>query len=165
MKITIKSILIVALSLSISFLLFNCASIIHGTMQDVSISSSPESADVTVKTAVGVISFTGKTPATVKLARKNEYDVFINLAGYQEAKVHINKQFDALYLGNLVCGGVIGLIIDAANGAMNKLEPNVINVTLMTASIDKNTKETYAVFRAMDSEGQLRTLVIPLIKS
>jgi len=165
MRITIKLVMIVALSFIVCSIFFSCASIIHGTKQDVTITSSPIAADVTVKTTGGVISFTGKTPANVKLARKDAYDVFINLSGYQETKVHINKKFDALFIGNLLCGGPLGMIIDAANGAMNKLEPNAINVTLMTASIDKNTKETYAVFHAMDSEGQLRTLVIPLIKS
>jgi len=165
MKSTFKTFLIVALSIIVSSFFLSCASIVHGTKQDVSITSSPEAAKVTVKTAGGVIAFTGNTPATVKLARKDEYDVFINLSGYQETKVHINKEFDAIYLGNILCGGIIGLIIDASNGAMNKLEPNVINVTLVTASIDKNTKEMYAVFRAMDSQGQLRTLVIPLIES
>jgi len=165
MKSTIKIFFLAMFTILFSLFFMSCASIIHGTKQDISITSSPEAADLTVKTAGGVVSFTGKTPATVKLRRKNEYDVFINLAGYQEAKVHINKNFDALYLDNIVCGGIIGLIIDASNGAMNKLEPNVINVTLVTASINEGTKEIYAVFRAMDSEGQLRTLVIPLIKT
>ena len=164
MRLTIKTILILPLTILIVALFMSCASIIHGTKQDISITSSPEAADVTVKTAGGVVAFTGQTPATAKLARKNEYDVFINLAGYQESTVHINKEFDSIYLGNILCGGIIGLIIDAANGAMYNLAPEVINVTLVTALIDQDTKETYAVFRSMDSQGQLRTLVIPLIE-
>lgn len=150
---------------TIPILTIRCASIIHGTKQEVSISSSPEAAEVVVKTAGGVISFSGKTPASVSLPRKSEYDVFVNLKGYQEAKVHINKEFDALYLGNIVCGGIIGLIIDAANGAMNKLEPDVVSVTLAVASVGKGEKSTYVVFRAIDADGQLRNLVLPLIKS
>jgi len=164
MKPTLKAILILPLTIVIASLFFSCASLMHGTKQDISITSSPEAADVQVKTAGGVVAFTGQTPATVKLARKDEYDVFINLAGYQESTVHINKEFDSIYLGNILCGGIIGLIIDASNGAMYNLAPEVINVTLVTALIDKDTKETYAVFRSMDSQGQLRTLVIPLIE-
>ena len=89
----------------------------------------------------------------------------INLAGYQEARIHISKEFDPLFLGNLLCGGVIGMIVDASNGAMNKLTPESINVTLVTASIENGTKEVYAVCRIIDDEGQLKTMVIPLIKS
>ena len=165
MKTRFKSLIVLFLIILITTFFVGCATIIHGTTQEISITSTPEAADVTIKTAGGAISSTGTTPATFELSRKNEYDVFINLAGYQEESVHINKEFDALYLGNILCGGIVGLIVDAANGAMNNLEPSVINVTLFTASVDQNNKQTYAVFRAMDHEGQLRTLVIPLIKA
>ncbi|MCK4223619.1 MAG: hypothetical protein KAX39_00460 [candidate division Zixibacteria bacterium] len=159
-----QSILAGILAIGLCALCLSCASIIHGTKQDVSINSSPDQAEISVKTVGGVVVFTGKTPASATLKRKQEYDVFINLAGYQEAKVHISKEFDATYLGNLICGGVIGLIIDAVNGAMYKLEPDMIHITLVTALFDEHTSETYAVFRAMDSDGQLRTLVIPLVR-
>lgn len=165
MKSTFKWVFIVGVLLLISLASFRCASILHGTKQDVSISSSPNAADVTIKTAGGVIVFDGKTPSAIKLERKHEYDVFVSLKGYKETKVHINKSFDALYLGNIICGGIIGLIIDAANGAMNKLEPNVINVTLVVASGDRDGQATYIVFRAMDADGQIKNLVIPLVKS
>ena len=142
-----------------------CASIVHGTKQPVSINSTPTQADFEVKTEGGTIVFQGKTPATATLERKNSYDVTINLAGYQEARIHISKEFDPLFLGNLLCGGVIGMIVDASNGAMNKLTPESINVTLVTASIENGAKEVYAVCRIIDDEGQLKTMVIPLIKS
>lgn len=161
-----KSFCILAIAiLTVSVLLMNCASIVHGTKQDIAIASSPESADVSIVNDGGEKVFTGKTPSTATLKRGNEYDVLINLSGYQESKIHISKEFDAIYLGNILCGGIIGLIVDASNGAMYKLEPGEINVTLMTASIDKNTKETYAVLRAVDFDGELREIVIPLIKS
>lgn len=165
MKSTSKWAFIFCMLFLVSFASFQCASILHGTKQDVSVTSSPEAADVTIKTSGGVVVFNGKSPTAIKLARNSEYDVFVSLKGYQETKVHINKSFDALYLGNIICGGIIGLIIDAANGAMNKLEPNVINVTLVVASGDRDGQETYIVFRAMDADGQIKNLVVPLVKS
>lgn len=164
MKGTVQSILVVALVLGLFTVFFSCATIIHGTKQNVSISSTPQQADVEVKTVGGVVFFSGKTPASVRLQRKKEYDVIINLAGYQEARVHISKEFDPWVVGNLACGGVIGLVVDAVGGGMWQLEPETIVVTLVTASTDNHTREIYAVFRAMDSDGQLRTLVIPLIR-
>lgn len=145
--------------------IISCATIVNGTKQDVSISSDPPKASIKVMGPGGQEAYTGVTPATVKLRRKNEYDVFITLEGYKEEKVHINKEFNAWFLGNLICGGIIGIIIDATNGAMNKLEPGVINVSLATAYNDDGTREFYAYFRAVDSEGQLRTLLVPLVKS
>ncbi|MBN2105389.1 PEGA domain-containing protein [bacterium] len=159
-----KYFLIIAI-LTVSLVLMNCASIIHGTQQDVIISSSPQAADVSITNDGGATVFTGKTPTTATLQRKSAYTVKINLDGYQESMVQINKEFDPTYLGNLICGGVLGLIIDAANGAMYKLEPGEINVSLVTASIGENTKEIYAVLKAVDFDGELRTIVIPLIQS
>jgi len=99
------------------------------------------------------------------LKKKSEYDVFISMDGYQEARVHISKGFEPLVLGNILCGGILGIIIDYVNGAAYKLEPEMINVSLVTASVDEETSETYAVFRAMNEEGELKSLVVPMVKN
>ena len=136
MKIIFRFFLFTVLILVLLSLFVGCATIIHGTKQPISINSSPDQGDIVVTREGGVVVFNGKTPTTCELQRKFEYDVTINLAGYQESKIHISKEFDAIYLGNILCGGIIGLIIDASNGAMYKLAPETINVTLITASID-----------------------------
>lgn len=165
MKITIRICIFVTLLFGLIALLSGCASIIHGTRQEVTINSTPPQGDVVVKKEGGVEVFQGATPATCTLERKYSYDVTINLAGYQEAKVHISKEFDPIYLGNIICGGVIGLVIDAVNGAMYKLVPETISVSLVQASIDNGESEVYVVCRIVDDEGQLRTLAFPLIKA
>ncbi len=165
MKIIMRFVIIGILTIAIVGLLTNCASIIHGTRQNVTVNSTPTQADLVIKTEGGVIVHQGQTPATVTLERKNSYDVTISLEGYQETKIRINKEFDATYLGNLICGGVIGLIIDAVNGAMYKLEPAMIQAELVTASLKDGSEEIYVVFRVSNDEGQLQTMVIPLIKS
>jgi len=145
-------------------IIVSCASIVSGTKQEVSISSDPPEAAIKILGTGGEEVYTGITPAAVKLKRKSEYDVFISLDGYKEEKIHISKGFNGWYLGNIICGGIIGLIIDASNGAINKLEPDVISVSLATAYKDDGTQELYAVFRSLDSEGQLRTLMVPFVR-
>ena len=165
MKRYVRSIIGVFLALILMLGHFNCATIVHGTKQDISIKSAPAQAEVIIKTKGGDVVFKGKTPATAKLQRKNEYDVFIRLEGYKETKVHISKSFDALYLGNLVCGGVVGLLIDAMNGAMNKLEPGEINVTLVEAPAGDGAVDLYAVLRIINADGKLQRVIVPLIPS
>jgi len=165
MKNIIRFTIVATLLLGLIVLLSSCASIIHGTRQEVTINSTPPEGDVVVKKEGGVEVFQGRTPATCTLERKYAYDVTINLAGYQEAKVHISKEFDPIYLGNLICGGIIGLVVDAVNGAMYKLVPETISVTLVQASINNGESEVYVVCRIVDDEGQLRTLAFPLIKA
>jgi hypothetical protein len=141
-----------------------CASIIHGTRQNITVTTLPTKANVSIKTIGGIEVFNGTTPVLTKISRNNEYDVFVTLEGYKVTKVHISKNFDALFLGNLLCGGVVGMIIDGVNGAMWKLEPNAININLVTASINNSTA-TYAVFSKLDDQGNLKRVIVPLIKA
>lgn len=159
-----SKIFIFMILVGIVLIMSSCATIIKGTSQDISISSNPSAATVLVKTTGGIEVFNGKTPASVKLPKKKEYVATISLEGYREINVQITQKFEAWALGNLVCGGVIGIVVDAVNGAMWKLDPDQIMVTLVTASIDGNNVQTYAVFRAIDDLGQLRTLSVPLVK-
>ncbi len=159
------SVIRIVLVVLIAVVIFGCATIVKGTKQDISIQSDPPHANFTVKTKSGVEVFRGVTPATVKLPKKNEYVVTIELAGYKETSVYISQSFELWALGNIICGGIIGLAIDALDGAMWKLEPDQIMVTLATALLENNNTRLYVVFYALDNEGQLRSMAVPLIKN
>jgi hypothetical protein len=152
--------------LTIGFVLLinSCATIMKGTSQDISINSNPVSAKFVVKTTGGIEMFSGSTPGSVKLPKKKEYIVTITMQGFKDANISITQSFESWTIGNVICGGIIGLIVDAANGAMWKLEPDVIMVTLATAYNQHNEIQHYAVFRALDDKGEIRSLAVPLIK-
>ena len=145
-----------------------CASILGGgTRQDVQISSTPAAATIKVeRTGVtGKIEtvWEGTTPATVNLKRKREYLVSVTLDGYQTIEVSLEHGTNGWVWGNLLCGGLIGLIIDFTNGAAKKLVPDEVNVQLVTAMGPGMDHSVYAVFSALDSNGDLRLLPVPLI--
>jgi len=149
-------------ALAFGSLLAGCATIISGTKQNISISSTPSSASVDVRTMGGLPVFSGTTPTSCKLPRKDEYLVTIKLAGYNESKIAIGKSFNEWAIGNLLCGGIIGIILDAVDGAMWKLEPGTIHIELVKA-VSNGRTTTYAVIGALDDEGQLRTIAIPML--
>ncbi len=153
------------LSLIVALLVLGCASIMKGTKQSVTLSSSPSQASVVIKTPGGMTFFEGVTPATVKLPKKNEYIVTVALAGYKDATANITKDgIEGWFWGNILCGGIIGIIVDASNGAMNKLGPDQISVQLMTAALPGQEDALYVIFQALDSNGQLRNLSVPVLK-
>jgi hypothetical protein len=119
----------------------NCGSIIHQTTQQVSVSSEPAGAAVTV--ACGDVNNDTKlvTPAVVTLHRKPVYcGIKLNKEGYAEKELKFGRQMSGWYLGNLLFGGIIGLVVDAANGAMwNRTTPP--NATQEAGQI-KTTLET-----------------------
>lgn len=155
---------VLTVSIFVALGIAGCATIFKGTTQDIAVKSTPEKATVSIKTMAGMEMFSGSTPVTAKLGKKYAYIATIKMDGYKETTIQISQSLEGWFIGNLLCGGILGMIIDYANGAMWNLEPESINVTLATAYIDGVETQTYAVFKAVDNSGQLRTLAIPLIK-
>jgi hypothetical protein len=144
--------------------LIGCATVFKGTTQDVALNSNPQKASVKVKSMAGVEIFSGTTPTAVKLPKKSEYIVTIDMQGYKPSTVQITQSLEGWFWGNLICGGVIGMIIDYVSGAMWDLEPEQVSVSLVTASVNGTDTRTYAVFMAYDKDGNLRSLAVPLIR-
>jgi hypothetical protein len=138
----------------------SCATILSGTDQKVTFNSTP-AAHVVVKSNAGQVVYEGEAPATVKLPKKYTYSVEISLEGYQKQTVPITQSFNAIYLVNILCGGLVGLIIDPITGAMWNLEPNEINITMKTA-MNGTTRSYYVVFAALDDQGRVRTVALPM---
>jgi hypothetical protein len=119
--------------------LCSCASIVSKSSRPVTITSSPSGAKVTLSKSSGVAIQTGETPMTVTLETSNgffskaKYQVEASKPGYETARTEIAAGVNGWYFGNLLFGGVIGmLIVDPATGAMWKLE-DVYSVNLPSA--------------------------------
>ena len=138
-----------AIMMASVFLFSSCASIVSKSTYPLSINSSPSNAKVSITDKKGKEIYLGNTPATVKLKAgagffsKAEYQVKFSSPGYDDKIVPITFKLDGWYFGNLLLGGVLGmLIIDPATGAMWKIETEFLNETLSksTASIDPEMK-------------------------
>ena len=72
----------------------------------------------------------GSTPGSLKLDKsKNDLTVACSKDGYQAATVSQSPKFQGTTFGNIVAGGVIGVIVDAATGA-NYQYPSNIHLSL-----------------------------------
>ncbi|MBE9469136.1 MAG: PEGA domain-containing protein [Bacteroidetes bacterium] len=120
--------------LSLIIIMTSCATIMTGSKQDIIIKSSPSGAVVKIdNNNIGI------TPITTRLSRKFKTQlVKIELDGFKPYEVNITREFNAWFIGNIFIGGIIGIIIDAADGAMYKLTPTQINAVL---SKDNNYEE------------------------
>lgn len=102
-----------------------CASIMHGSNQDVAFSSSPSGATVFVDNQQ-----LGVTPVTAKLTRKDHHLVRLEMAGYQPYETKLTRGVSGWVWGNLLIGGLPGLAIDAITGGLYKLTPESVEGTL-----------------------------------
>ncbi len=153
----------VALVIIVFALIFcGCATIMSGTKEPVIVDSSPKSAHVEVKTLMNMSVFNGSTPANFMLDKKHEYKLTLTMEGYKPTEIFIAHEFDAWVIGNLLCGGIPGLIVDLVTGAFNHLSPNQIFVTMDKAENENGDEVIYAVLVTKDDANQLRYMLVPL---
>lgn len=122
---------LVLIPLCISFI--GCATIMDGSTQAIGFSSNPTNALVTVDGEV-----IGNTPLTKDLERKETHTVLMTLEGYQPYEITLKQKSNGWVWGNILFGGIIGLIVDVSTGAMYKLTPEQVEANLKrngTASI------------------------------
>lgn len=124
----------VNLSLSVGLVCYaaGCASIISGSRYPVSVNSNVAGANVTIKDRNGKVIHSGMTPTTAMLHSGDgfftsaKYVLYFEKDGYQTATENFSAGFNGWYIGNLLFGGPIGLlIVDPATGAMWELDNTV----------------------------------------
>ena len=119
--------------------LAGCASIVSKSEYPVAITRNPTGADFTVKKSNGLPIASGVTPATITLGASDgyfkpaKYTVEFRRKGVVQS-VPLTAKIDGWYFGNILLGGLIGLlIVDPATGAMWSLNDTVVATFRQTA--------------------------------
>jgi hypothetical protein len=109
-----------------------CASVTRGTTENISISSTPSGAEATI-TGLDVPTAC-VTPCAVTAKRNADISVAFAKPGYEPQVVELTKEVPgagaAGFAGNILAGGLIGMGVDAYNGAAQDHKPNPVIVTL-----------------------------------
>jgi len=118
-----------------ALLLSGCASIVSKSSYPVTLDSSPSGAELKITDSNGTVMYEGSGPTTIAL---NSGDGYFKSAAYtveaamdgKTSSAELRATADAWYFGNIIFGGLIGiLIVDPATGAMYQL-PKSFTVTL-----------------------------------
>lgn len=120
--------LIVPLALALAAT--GCASIVEGTDQSVTVSSNPTEASCLLEREGAQIGAVNPTPGSV-LVGKSSADITVTCskAGYSDGVAVLASNFEGMTLGNIIFGGIVGVGVDAASGAMHTYPP-AVTVTL-----------------------------------
>jgi hypothetical protein len=118
--------------LAASMLLTGCASMFSSSKHDVGVVSSPVGANYEVRNKAGVLIKKGTTPDGIKLSASagyfigESYTVRFSKEGHSDQVVTLTSGINGWYWGNILIGGVIGmLVIDPLTGAMYTLPKSV----------------------------------------
>jgi hypothetical protein len=106
-----------------------CATVTRGTSEDMQITSEPSGARASTSTG-----FSCTTPCTLTVNRKDEFVVKFDEAGYRSQEIPVKTQIAgagaAGFAGNIVAGGIVGMVADAATGATLEHVPNPVHADL-----------------------------------
>lgn len=158
---TLALILLIALTSS-------CASILSKSQYPLTITTQPTGANVTVTNHKGVEIFKGISPANLSLQsgagffKRASYQVAVTKTGYETQMVPVHFKVDGWYWGNLLLGGIIGmLIIDPATGAMYKIDSEYMAITL-SQSVAANTQPELKIYDLENVPEHLKSKLVKI---
>jgi hypothetical protein len=110
---------------AVALALSGCATVFNGKTQNVVLSSVPEGATAAVTNRAGENVHTGVTPVTLTLNRgagyfqPETYTVTLTKDGFAPKKLTFTGTVSGWYIGNILFGGLIGMLaVDPITGAM-----------------------------------------------
>ena len=110
-----------------------CATITKGTSQTVTIDTDPSGATCTMTRDAKTLAVVNPTPGSVSIVKSSApITVLCRKPDFLDAAGTLTSQFQAMTFGNVLFGGLIGVVVDAASGATHEYDP-IITITLIPA--------------------------------
>lgn len=138
----LKILLVLLLCVSMA----SCATIIHGRKQDIQVSSTPPGAIV----RVGDTATT--TPGEITLDRsKPRHTLVFEKEGYKSVTVELSRGLDGWLFGNILLGGIVGIVIDFVSGSAYKIYPGDVDVNFNDqVALKMSAKDNVLVYVDME---------------
>lgn len=155
---------------SAMILLSSCASIVSDTSYPVTINSSPSGAKFVVVNDRGMCMHSGRTPSTITLKSGDgyfsgsSYRIKFTKKGFEDKEITVDSSFDGWYVGNVLFGGLIGmLIVDPLTGAMWKLpEHSSVSLNETVSSASKAKSLTIVSINELSEEEKAKLISLNL---
>ena len=133
-------IIMICINIILVFSLIGCATIVKGKFQKITVTSDPSQAFVTVDGQQT------KTPGVVTLdTTRSMYVLRFEKEGYEPVEVKIKRGLSGWLFGNIIFGGIIGIVIDFASNSAYKLSPEEVEAALKPLKVSLNRIEGDAI--------------------
>jgi hypothetical protein len=129
-----------------------CGTITSGTSQSLTVLTEPAGASCTLTREGAVIGVVNPSPGTVTVS-KSSRDIAVRCtrAGHSAGVNVVPAQLQGMTAGNLLLGGVIGLAVDAASGAISRYPESTIVVLAPEAFGSDRSRDDFFDARAADT--------------
>ena len=129
-----------------------CATITSGTSQSLAVMTEPAGATCTLQREGAVIAVVNPTPGTVTVS-KSSRDIAVRCTrpGHSPGVHVVPAQFQAMTAGNILIGGVIGLAVDAASGALSRYPESTVVILPPEAFASDRGRDDFFESRAAET--------------
>jgi len=108
-----------------------CATLTKGGSQSVTVDTDPSGAACTLARDDKTLAVINPTPGSVPVEKaQGTIAIGCRKQGYLEASGNLASEFQAMTFGNILFGGIVGIVVDAASGAMHEY-PAKVTITLI----------------------------------
>jgi len=108
-----------------------CATLTTGTTQTVTVTTDPPGATCHLHREGTLIAVVNPTPGSIVIGKSSrDLSVRCSREGHDDNTAIVRPEFQAATLGNIILGGVVGIVIDAASGAAGAYPPRACYVLL-----------------------------------
>ena len=139
-----------------------CSTITTGTTQAVTVTTDPPGATCQLQRDGQTIGVVNPTPGSLTIGKSTK-DLVVNCTrvGHLAGSNTLRADFQPATLGNLLIGGVVGIVVDAASGAMGTYPPSVAVVLPPAVAVGANETPTapaapVVAMEPVDSRGAVR---------
>ena len=113
-----------------------CGTIVAGTTQTITVSTNPAGAACTLDRSGQRLGIVSPTPGSIVVDKSSKpIKVNCNKNGFDSAMVEHKADFAAITAGNLLMGGAVGVLVDAASGA-SSIYPSEVSIALHPGKAD-----------------------------
>jgi hypothetical protein len=130
----------------VTFACSQCATIMNGDYVSLPVSTAPGGATVLYNGQ------TFSTPCTLQIPRGQQKVIRLQIEkeGYHPITVSVTRSVDGWLWGNVLLGGIVGLIVDFATGDAYDLAPEKIDAALVRQSQSANDNDDHLKLVVVD---------------
>jgi hypothetical protein len=108
-----------------------CATLTTGGFQTIGVRTEPEGADCVFSRNGNPVARVNPTPGSILIGKDSGgISVLCRKDGFQDTTGTTGSEFQPMTLGNILLGGIVGVVIDASTGAMMKY-PDAVTFVLV----------------------------------
>jgi hypothetical protein len=121
-----------------------CATVIKGTSQEISVTTDPAAAACQLKMAGASLGNIDSTPGTLRVKKgQGDIEVVCKKAGYADASGIVSSSLEGWTFGNILLGGVIGVVVDASSGALHEYQSEIYVKLTPTKFASQEDRESF----------------------